>query len=69
MYYWLIQSGIKEGLLKILLWLIPVLWLIRRYKAHLYISLKDMFAQKVNWLKQLPIFALFTIYIVVGVLL
>lgn len=67
--YWLIQSGIKEVILKIVLWLLPAIWLIRRYKAHLYISLKDMFAQKVNWLKQLPIFALFTIYIVIGVLL
>ena len=64
--YWLIQSGIKEGALKIFIWLIPAFLLIRAYRSQLYITLDQMFRTKVNWFKLLPIFLLFTLYLVVG---
>ncbi|NCU31243.1 CPBP family intramembrane metalloprotease [Candidatus Saccharibacteria bacterium] len=65
--YWLIQSGIKEGVLKIVIWLIPAILLIRAYKSRLYLSLEEMFRNRVNWLKLLPVLLLFTIYLVLGV--
>jgi len=65
--YWLIQSGIKEGVLKIVIWLIPAILLIRAYKSRLFLSLEEMFRNRVNWLKLLPVFLLFTIYLVLGV--
>jgi membrane protease YdiL (CAAX protease family) len=64
--YWLIQSGIKEGAFKILIWLIPAVLLIRAYRSRLYLSLEEMFQSKVNWTRLLPIFLLFTIYLVGG---
>jgi membrane protease YdiL (CAAX protease family) len=64
--YWLIQSGVKEGVLKILIWLLPAILLIRTYRSRLYITLEQMFRTKVSWLKLLPIFLLFTLYLVVG---
>ena len=65
--YWLIQSGVKEGALKILIWLMPAILLIHAYRSQLYITLNQMFRAKVNWLKLLPIFLLFTLYLIVGV--
>lgn len=65
--YWLIQSGIKEGVLKIVIWLIPAILLIRAYKSRLFLSLEEMFRNRVNWLKLLQVFLLFTIYLVLGV--
>lgn len=64
--YWLIQSGVKEGVLKILIWLMPAILLIRTYKSRLYLSLEEMFQSKVNWAKLLPIFLFFTVYLVGG---
>lgn len=64
--YWLIQSGIKEGVLKILIWLIPAVVLVRAYRSRLFISLEQMFQRRVNWTKLLPIFIFFTIYLVGG---
>ena len=64
--YWLIQSGVKEGALKILIWLMPAILLIRAYRLQLYVTLNQMFRTKVNWFKLLPIFLLFTLYLVVG---
>ena len=65
--YWLIQSGVKEGALKILIWLMPAILLIHAYRSQLYITLNQMFRAKVNWLKLLPVVLLFTLYLVVGV--
>lgn len=65
--YWLIQSGVKEGALKILIWLMPAILLIRAYRLQLYVTLNQMFRTKVNWFKLLPIFLLFTLYLIVGV--
>lgn len=64
--YWLIQSGIKEGALKILIWLIPAIFLIRAYSSRLYLPLEEMFQRKVNWVKLLPIFLFFTVYLIGG---
>lgn len=54
---------LKSGVIKNLVWTLPALLLARRFRDELYIPHREMFTAKVNWLKYLPIFALFTLYI------
>lgn len=60
-----IASIIKVAILKNLVWTVPAGFLIKKYQDSVEISLNDMFTNKVSWLKYLPIFLLFTIYILV----
>ena len=60
---------IRSALVKNLLWTFPALVLIHRFKSDMYVTLKEMFSIKVNWLKYLPIFILFTVYLLGGALL
>ena len=64
----LLSSVITE-LIKILVWTVPAVILINRFKDVIYISLKEMFSTKVNWLKYLPVFIIFVLYILGGVIL
>lgn len=64
----LLSSVITE-LIKILVWTVPAAILINRFKDVIYISLKEMFSTKVNWLKYLPVFIIFVLYILGGVIL
>lgn len=57
---------ISEVIIKNLVWTIPAILLIKHFKDEVLVSLKEMFTNKVNWLKYLPIFLLFTVYILVG---
>ncbi len=43
--------------------------LVKQYKNDVSIGLKEMFNVRCNWIKYLPIFALFTVYLLVGALL
>lgn len=61
-----IATIIKTGILKNLVWTVPSAILIKKYHESVEISLKDMFTNKVNWLKYLPIFIIFTVYILIG---
>ena len=54
---------IKEVLIKNVLWTIPAILLIKKYKANIRISLKEMFASKVNWFKLMPVFMVFAVCI------
>ena len=54
---------IKEVLIKNVLWTIPAVLLIKKYEASIRISLKEMFTSKVNWLKFMPLFMVFAVYI------
>lgn len=56
-------------LIKNLVWTLPAVILIYHFKEDVYITLKDMFSSKVNWLKYLPIFILFTACLLVGAIL
>lgn len=60
---WL-ATFINSGLLKISVWVVPCLFLIVKYDSHLFINIKEMFNSKVKWLKYLPIFIMFLIYII-----
>ena len=55
---------IKEILIKNVLWTLTAILLIKKYKANVRISLEEMFTTKVNWLKFLPVFILFAVYVV-----
>lgn len=61
-----LSAVVKSGVLKNLVWTIPAGLLIKKYHNNVELSLKDMFTNKINWLKYLPIFLIFTIYILIG---
>ncbi len=58
-----ITEFLKEVVIKNLLWTIPAIALIKYFKDDVYIPLKEMFSTKVNVLKYLPIFIIFTIFL------
>lgn len=62
----ILYAFIREGILKILIWTLPAILLIKKYRNNVEISLKDMFTNKVNWLKYIPIFVVFTLYILIA---
>ncbi len=57
---------IKSGIIKNLFWTLPSVLLVLHFKSEIYITLQEMFTTKVNWLKYLYIFIIFTIYILIG---
>lgn len=61
-----ISQLIKSGVIKNLVWTFPAILLIRHFKSDVYITLKEMFSAKVNWLKYLPIFIVFTVCVLTG---
>lgn len=65
----LISQLVKSGAVKNLVWTLPAVLLIRRFGPGLHITLKEMFTTKVNWVKLLPVFAAFTVYICGGSIL
>lgn len=60
---------VKSGIIKNIVWTFPAIMLVKHYKNDVSISLKEMFDVRCNWIKFLPIFILFTIYLLVGALL
>jgi len=57
---------IKSGIIKNLVWTLPAVMLVRYFKDDVYVSLKEMFNIKINWLKYIPIFIAFTVYIFIS---
>ena len=60
---------IRTVLIKNCVWTLPAILLIHHFKSDVYISLKEMFSVKVNWLKYLPIFIVFSVYLLGGAIL
>lgn len=60
------SSIVKDGIIKNIVWTLPAVLLVARYKDELYISAKEMFTNRVNWLKYLPVFAFFTAYLLIA---
>ena len=58
---------VKSGIIKNLVWTVPAFILISKFCVC--ITLKEMFTTKVNALKYLPLFILFTVYLLVGAIL
>lgn len=61
-----LSQFIKSGVIKNLVWTLPAILLVNYFKNDVYIGLKEMFTAKVKPLKYLPIFAVFTVYLLVG---
>lgn len=55
-----------ETVIKNLVWTLPAVLLIHKYSSDVLVRLKEMFTAKVNWLKYLPVFVFFTVYILVN---
>ncbi len=60
-----VSGFIRDGIIKNLVWTVPAALLVRHFSSELYVGLKEMFSARGSWLKYLPIFAAFTIYILV----
>lgn len=65
----ILSQFLKSAVIKNLIWILPAALLIHRFREEVYVSLKEMFSSKVRWLRYLPLFALFTVYILVGAVL
>ncbi len=61
-----ISQFVKSGVIKNLVWTLPAALLIYDFKKDVYVGLKDMFTPKGNIVKYLPVFLIFTIYLLVG---
>jgi hypothetical protein len=59
----LLYSIIREGIIKNLVWTLPAFVLIKKRQDSVEIPLKEMFNPKTDWLKYLPIYLVFAIYI------
>lgn len=61
-----IAFQIAETVIKLSVWTIPAVLLIRHYESDIWISLKEMTTNKVKWLKYAPILLGFFLYIFLG---
>ena len=49
---------IKEGIIKVSVWVLPAVCLVRYFRDDVYIGLKDMFTNRVKLLKYIPVYLL-----------
>ncbi len=54
---------VKSGIVKNLVWTFPAILLIRQFESDIFITLKEMFTAEVNYRNYLPIFIIFTVYV------
>jgi len=50
------------GILQRVIWIIPVIWLIKRYESDIKINLKNMFFNRINFKLFFTFFGFFTLY-------
>lgn len=60
-----IAAFLTSGL-KVLIWTAPCIYLISKYKNGMSVLLKELFNNKVNWLRYTPAFLIFAAYIICG---
>lgn len=60
---------IQDGVFKNLIWTLPAILLIRRFRGDVYLPLKDMFTARPPIRKSLPLFLGFTVYLLLGALI
>lgn len=65
----ILSQFLIDAVIKNLVWTFPAVLLIHHFKEDVFITLKEMFSSKVNWLKYLPVFILFTVYLLGGAIL
>jgi hypothetical protein len=63
----ILSSILKDCVIKNLVWTVSAMLLIHHFSSDMRFRLKDMFTEKVNWLKYLPIFVAFTLYLLLNV--
>lgn len=64
-----LSQFIKSGVIKNLVWTMPALLLIHRFKSDVYVGLKDMFTLRARALRYFFILLLLTVYLFVGAVL
>ena len=57
---------ITEGIIKVSVWFLPAVCLVRYFRDDVYIGLKDMFTNRVRLLNYIPVFLGFTAYLFIG---
>lgn len=57
---------IIRSIFKVLIWIVPCIYLLKRNSANVYVSLCDMFTNKIKWINYLPLFIFFTIFLLGG---
>ena len=57
---------ITEGIIKVSVWVLPAVCLVRYFRDDVYIGLKDMFTNRVKLLKYIPVYLGFTAYLIIG---
>lgn len=60
---------IKDGIIKNLVWTVPAILLVHHFRDCVLIGLREMFTAKVKWLSYLPVFIVFTLWVVGGSLM
>lgn len=65
---WIAQL-IKFGIVKNLVWTLPAVLLVNYFKADVFVGLKEMFTGKIPLRKYLPVFLIFTVYLLIGAFL
>ncbi|MBR5948479.1 MAG: CPBP family intramembrane metalloprotease [Clostridia bacterium] len=65
----LIAQFIKSGIIKNLVWTLPAVFLIHFFQDDSYLRLKEMFTNRVNIFKYVPLFLAFTAYVLLAALL
>lgn len=65
----LIAQFIKSGIIKNLVWTLPAVFSIRFFQDASYLRLKEMFTNKANLSKYVPLFLAFTVYVLLASLL
>lgn len=60
---------VKSGIIKNIAWTLPAILLIQHFDSKVYITLVEMFTTKINWLKYMPIYIIFTVYVLAGSIL
>ena len=59
-----VSQFIKSGVIKNLIWTLPAVLLVKRFDSQVYVGLREMFTSKVRVWKYLPVFLLFSVYLI-----
>lgn len=60
---------ITNGIVKTLVWTLPAVIFLQRFRGDVSVTLREMFIFKLDWLKYLPIFLIITVYLLGGAIL
>jgi len=57
---------IKSGAIKTVVWVLPAMLLVRKFRDSVQIGLKEMFVTKVKWWRYLWVYALLVVWVLLG---